>query len=212
LKEIILSSLLETITIPPANGKAPEYLVVALHGWGANFHDLVGLVPMFNLPSYQFLFPNAPFSHPQVPGGRAWYSLDSSDYQGLEESQTTLLNWLKSLEETTQIPLNRTFLVGFSQGGAMSLDVGIKLPLAGVCSISGYLHYQPEIVENHTYPPVLMVHGKLDQVVPLSASHQGRDELTQIGVKVNYHEFPYMGHEIPQDALNTMQRFIEQYS
>jgi len=209
--EVILSTL-ETITIPPANGKSPQYLVIALHGWGANFHDLVSLVPMFNLPSYQFLFPNAPFPHPQVPGGRAWYSLETSDYKGLAESREILFDWLQSLESLTQIPLDRTFMVGFSQGGAMSLDVGIQLPLAGVCSISGYLHYQPEIIENHTYPPVLMVHGKIDQVVPLSASHQARNELTQIGVKINYHEFPYMGHEIPQDALNIMQRFIEENS
>jgi phospholipase/carboxylesterase len=57
-----------------------------------------------------------------------------------------------------------------------------------------------------------MVHGKLDQVVPLGASHQARDELNKVGVTVNYYEFPYMGHEIPQDALNVMKRFIEQQS
>lgn len=205
-------SALETITIPPANGKSPEYVVVALHGWGANYHDLVGLVPMFNLPSYQFLFPNAPFPHPQVPGGRAWYALDTSEYKGLDQSRTVLFDWLQSLEEYTKIPLDRTFMVGFSQGGAMSLDVGIQLPLAGVCSISGYLHYQPEIIENHTYPPVLMVHGKLDQVVPLGASHQARDELKEIGITIDYYEFPLMGHEIPQSALDVMQRFIEEHS
>ena len=71
---------------------------------------------------------------------------------------------------------------------------------------------QPEIIENHTFPPVLMVHGKIDQVVPLSASHQARDELKEIGMKINYHEFPLMGHEIPQEALNVMQKFIEQNS
>jgi phospholipase/carboxylesterase len=205
-------SSLETISIPPSNGKPPQYVVVALHGWGANFHDLVSLVPMFNLPNYQFLFPNAPFPHEQVPEGRAWYALDTHEYEGLSQSRAILFNWLESLADMTQIPLDHTFLVGFSQGGAMCLDVGLQLPLAGVCSISGYLHYQPEVMANISYPPVLMVHGKLDQVVPLSASHQARDELVKIGVKVNYHEFPYMGHEIPQDALNVMKRFIEQHS
>jgi phospholipase/carboxylesterase len=203
---------MESISIPPSSGKKPDYLIVALHGWGANFHDLVSLVPMFNLSNYQFLFPNAPFPHPQVSEGRAWYALETTQYQGLSESREILFDWLQTLEELTQIPLDHTFLVGFSQGGAMSLDVGLQLPLAGICSISGYLHYQPEILENQVYPPVLMVHGKLDQVVPLGTSHQARDELNKVGVTVNYYEFPYMGHEIPQDALNVMKRFIEQQS
>ncbi|MGH2416207.1 MAG: alpha/beta hydrolase, partial [Microcystaceae cyanobacterium] len=143
---------LDVISIPPANGNLPTHLLVALHGWGANGQDLVPLASMFNLPDYQFLFPDAPFLHSQVPGGKAWYSLDASDYYGLSESRQILRDWLLSLERTTGIPLSRTILSGFSQGGAMTLDVGLTLPLAGLCSLSGYLHAKPQALA-HTFPP-----------------------------------------------------------
>ena len=93
---------------------------------------------MFNLPEYQFLFPDAPYSNSYR--GRMWYSLRNQDYQGLTASRQQLTDWLKSLESTTGVPLSRTILAGFSQGGAMTLDVGITLPLAGLVCLSGYLH------------------------------------------------------------------------
>lgn len=161
---------------------------------------------MFDLPGYQFIFPDAPFPHPQVPWGKAWYSLESSDYEGLSESRQILVNWLLSLESTTGIPLSRTILSGFSQGGAMTLDVGLNLPVAGLCSLSGYLHLKPEASQS-TLPPILIVHGKQDPVVPLQAAQQARDELTALGAKVDYHELE-MGHEIPPLALEIVQKFI----
>ena len=161
---------------------------------------------MFDLPDYQFLFPNAPFPHPQVPGGKAWYALETNDYQGLLESRQMLFDWLRSLESMTGIPLSHTILSGFSQGSAMILDVGLNLPVAGLCSLSGYLHAKPQ-VGNFPLPPVLMVHGKLDTVVPLEAAQKSRDALISIGVTVEYHEFE-MGHEIQPEVLDLMQQFI----
>jgi phospholipase/carboxylesterase len=178
-----------------------------LHGWGANYQDLVPLASYFNLPDCQFLFPNAPFPHPQVPGGKSWYSLESSDYTGMAESRELLFNWVLSLEDATGVPLSRTILSGFSQGGAMILDVGLTLPVAGLCSLSGYLHFQPEAVD-FNFPPVFMVHGKQDPVVPLIMAQQAKDKLTALGVNIDYHEFDG-GHEIPLKAIALMQQFIE---
>ena len=161
---------------------------------------------MFNLPDYQFLFPDAPFPHPQVPWGKAWYSLETSDYQGLPESRQILLDWLLSLESTTGVPLSHTILSGFSQGGAMTLDVGLNFSLAGLCSLSGYLHSKPQATSS-TFPPVLIVHGRQDPVVPLKAAQKARDELTALGVAVEYQEFD-MGHEIQPSVLALMHQFI----
>lgn len=180
--------------------------MIALHGWGANAQDLAPLAPMFDLPSYQFIFPDAPFPHPQVSWGRAWYSLETSNYEGLSESRQKLLEWLLSLESTTGIPLSRTFLSGFSQGGAMTLDVGLQLPLAGLCSLSGYLQAKPQATDT-ILPPVLIVHGRQDMVVPIQAAQKARDELTALGINVTYQEFE-MGHEIQPDVLTLMQNFI----
>ena len=196
---------LESHSILPRNNRTPNRLLVMLHGWGANFNDLMGLVNLLDLPEYQFLFPNAPFPHFQIPGGRAWYALETEERQGLLESQQLLLAWLRSLPEQTQIPLARTVLFGFSQGGAMTLDVGFELPFAGLCSFSGYLHIPPPTPK--TFPPTLIVHGNLDPVVSVKAARMAKESLTQQGVRVEYLELP-MAHEINHSAVAALQQFI----
>lgn len=198
---------LDIITVPPTNGSKPKYQLVALHGWGSNAKDLAALVPSFNLPDCQFIFPNAPFAHPIVPEGFAWYSFDNKEYVGLQQSKQLLQELLQSLEKTTEIPLSRTILTGFSQGGAMTLEVGLNLPLAGLCCLSGYLHFLPPIKENSSFPPVLIVHGDRDQIVPIQAARSAKDKLTNIGVKVEYGEFE-MGHEIQPPVITLIEKFI----
>lgn len=184
----------------------PAGLIVVLHGWGANAQDLATLVPMLNLPKYQFLLPNAPFSHPQVEGGRMWYDLSREDYKGLALSQQLLANWIKSLESTTGIPLESTILSGFSQGGAMTLDVGLNIPLAGLICMSGYLHRTPQDIDS-AVPSVLIVHGRQDTVVPISAAQRVRDYLLNLGAPMQYKEFN-MGHEIRPEVLEVIREFI----
>ena len=179
---------------------------MTLHGWGANAQDVASLVPVLNLPDYHFLLPDAPFSHPQVPGGRMWYDLEREDYKGLAQSQELLARWLKSLESTTGIPLESTILTGFSQGGAMTLDVGLTLPLAGLVCMSGYLHRTPREIEP-PLPSVLIVHGRQDTVVPLNAAHRVRDYLMSLGAPMQYKEFD-MGHEIRLEVLEAIRDFI----
>ena len=197
---------LNAISLPPASGQPPTCLVAILHGWGADARDLVPLASALNLPDCQFIFPNAPFFHPQVPGGRAWYALETGDYRRLSESRQYLEDWLLSLEAQTGVPLSQTALCGFSQGGAMVLDVGMGLPVAGISSLSGFLHGEP-LVSEFPLPPVLMVHGKQDPVVPIQTARQARDELVALGAKVQYHEFD-MGHEIPPPVVGLLQDFL----
>lgn len=197
---------LDAISLSPSSGQPPTHLLIFLHGWGADANDLAPLASFLDLPQYQFLFPNAPFPHPHVPMGRAWYALEASDYHGLDESYQMLEQWLSSLEGQTGIPLSKTFLCGFSQGGAMALDVGLTLPLAGLCSMSGYLHAIPEVMAS-PIPPVLMVHGRQDTVVPIAAAQQAREVLKAAGVTVDYQEFD-MGHEIPLPVLAELRKFI----
>lgn len=206
---------LRSLTIP-AQAEPPEYLLVALHGWGANADDLASLAPYMQLPNVQMIFPDGPFPHPYAPGGCMWYNLPS-DYSffskeefrqqpELVESRKLLTELLLSLEATTGVPLSRTILAGFSQGGAMTLDVGLNLPLKALLVLSGYLH-APPVMEQATPPEVLIIHGRQDQVVPIAAAHRSRDVLTKLGATVNYHELN-MGHEIQFTVLTIMQSFI----
>jgi phospholipase/carboxylesterase len=201
---------LTSVSVLPENGLPPQHLLVLLHGWGADANDLSPLASILNLPTYQSLFPNAPFPHPQFSWGRAWYALERQDYQGLVECRQMLQAWLLSLEAETGIPLERTILGGFSQGAAMALDVGLSLPVAGLCSLSGYLHFQPQHLPSSP-PPIFMVHGQQDMVVPIQAAHQARNELKAIAAQVEYHELA-MGHEIPQLVLQLLKTFIENHT
>jgi phospholipase/carboxylesterase len=184
---------------------------VILHGWGANAKDVAYLLPYFNLPDYQFLFPNAPFPYPYSAIGRAWYDLTTENmYQGLTQSRQLLTDWLQSLESSTGVPLSRTILSGFSQGGAMTLDIGLNLPLAGLVSLSGYLHPGAGNVETQnlaSLPPVLIMHGRQDTVVPLEAAVLARETLESLGAAVQYYEFD-MGHEIRPEMLELLRNFV----
>ncbi len=164
------------------------------------------MATVFNFPDFEYLFPNAPFRHPQVPNGRAWYALETPEYVGLPESRQLLKDWLLSLEESTEVPLERTFLAGFSQGGAMVLDVGLSLPLKGLCCLSGYLHSPPDF-NTDTLPPVFIAHGTEDDRVPIQAAQKTQEILLAMGANVDYHEFA-MGHEIPMPVLAAMNQFI----
>ncbi len=207
-----MTNSLESISLPPQAGQAPKGLLVILHGWGANADDVGSLLPFLDLPDYQLLFPNAPFPHSSSSAGRAWYDLTTENmYQGLTESRKLLTDWLQSLESVTGVPLSRTILSGFSQGAAMTLDVGLKLPLAGLVSMSGYL--QPgaatnlETLHATSLPPVLIMHGQQDTVVPLQAALLARETLASLGVVVQYQEFD-SGHEISLQMLEVFKKFV----
>lgn len=197
---------LEAIAIPPIKEEPPQRLFVNLHGWGANGADLAPLATIYDIPACYYFFPTAPFNHPEVLGGKAWYALETKAYEGLGESRQQLQDWLRSLADLTGVPLSRTVLGGFSQGGAMALDVGLGLPLAGIISLSGYLHFQPETSDTER-PPILLLHGTQDQVVPLAAAQFAQQNLAAIGAKVDFHEFEG-GHEIPLEIIPLIRNFV----
>lgn len=178
-----------------------------LHGWGSNAQDLASLAPILDLPDYRYLFPDGPLPHPAAPGGRMWYDLSTSEQTGLAESRKLLQEWLQGLPEQTGIPLQQTVLGGFSQGGAMTLELGLGLPLAGLVVLSGYLHGLDPAQDPSAWPPILIIHGRQDTVVPISAAQMTRDALA--AGQVDYHEFD-MGHEVSPAALEMMQQFIRQ--
>lgn len=106
-----------------------------------------------------------------------------------------------------KMPLSRTILSGFSQGGAMTFDVGSKLPLAGLVVMSGYLHPEAISPDNTNIPPTLILHGTRDEVVPLQAAVKARTTVESLGVPVQYQEFE-AGHEINLEMLNVARNFI----
>ncbi len=202
---------LEIISVP-ANTPTPAGTIVLLHGWGANHDDLGELVPYLNLPEYQFLFPNGIFDHEYSEAGKMWYSftgawqIDDRSMAQLAISRELLSNWVQSLPATTGVPLDRTWIAGFSQGGAMTLDIGLDLPVAGLIVLSGYLH--AERAKPLAPPPVAIVHGRQDDIVPIAAARRSRDLLSEWGVDVSYQEFD-MGHSIVPAVLQVVRNFVK---
>ncbi|MBW4441348.1 MAG: alpha/beta hydrolase [Plectolyngbya sp. WJT66-NPBG17] len=203
--------MLNTIAIPAKSG-SPKGSIVMLHGWGANAQDVAFLCSLLELPDVQFFLPDAPFPHPYSTEGKMWYDLSNANFQtdfsqqsDLQTSRKALTDWLNSLEGQTGIPLSRTILGGFSQGGAMTLDVGLSLPLAGLMILSGYQH--GALNPGLKVPPILMVHGRQDQVVPIVAAHRSTSNLAKLNAEVEYHEFD-IGHEISPLVLNEVHQFV----
>ncbi len=201
----------------PASSNPPAAIVVLLHGWGGNTQDLAEVTRYLRLPQVQFYLPSAPFPHPYNPAGSMWYGFPES-YAFLPDdpfrpgddgaiSQRLLQDWLQALPKQTGIPLDRTLLGGFSQGGAMTLTVGLSLPLAGLMVMSGFLHAAPVLAQPPT-APILMVHGRQDAIVPLATAHATQTMLQDLNAALEYHELD-MGHEINPDALQLMRQFIQ---
>jgi len=204
-----MTETLKFIRVAPQIPAKNPGLIVTLHGWGANAQDVASLLPFFNLPEYEFIFPDGIYPHPHSRNGWAWYDLEKeSMYAGLTESRQLLTDWLQTLESKTGVPLSRTILSGFSQGGAMTLDVGLRLPLAGLVVMSGYLHPEIANLRQSSYPPTLIMHGRQDSVVPLASATKARDIAKSLGVSVEYHEFD-MGHEINPAMLSILRDFVQ---
>jgi phospholipase/carboxylesterase len=206
------------ITISPPAGQVIQANVVILHGWGGTVQDAAYFASLLRLPHVQLILPEGSFQHPYSDIGRMWYGLpepvnefqfqmDLSADPDLQISRTKLLELITNLPAQTGVPLAKTIVGGFSQGGAMAIDIGLGLPLAGLMVLSGYLHKSLADAPRFL-APILQVHGTIDPVVPLIAAQQTRDALRQTGAEVQYEEIPGMGHEISLAVLDRMQRFI----
>ncbi|HEY8947714.1 MAG TPA: prolyl oligopeptidase family serine peptidase [Rhizomicrobium sp.] len=192
--------------LPPARGEA-THLVVLAHGYGADGNDLIGLAPMWQrlLPTAAFVAPNAP--QPCSAGfGYQWFPisrLDPSEMaRGVESAAATLENFLEA--ELTRLNLSgdNLALVGFSQGTMMSLHVGLKRAVkpAAIVGYSGMLADQKAELGPDA-PPVLLIHGDADPMIPVGALFAAAATLGGAGAAVQWHIAPGVGHSIDETGL-----------
>ena len=182
-----------------------ERRLVLLHGWGASGDDLRPLGLQLSAEAaceLEVICLEAPNPHPQ-PGGRQWYGLFPPDWNAVPTAVEQLQARLLGLERDG-VPLKHTVLFGFSQGGAMALDCGCNLPLAGVISCSGYPHPEWKPPEDH--PPALLMHGSGDEVVPSEAMNEIIRRLD--GNRCESHCFE-SGHTIPPEMVQPILQFLK---
>jgi phospholipase/carboxylesterase len=185
-------------------GRTPSALVVLLHGYGANGDDLIALGDGWQpaLPDAVFVAPNAPEMIPGMYGGLQWFPLtlrDPSEYwRGVSAARPALDRFLDAELARYRLAADRLVLVGFSQGTMMALHVGLRrsAPPAGIVAYSGLLAGPEHLGETTARPPILMIHGEADDLIPVEALHMGREAMAEAGLRVEWHVRPGLGHGI----------------
>jgi len=194
----------------PRSGGRPKQLVVLLHGLGSDGDDLIGLAPYFAeaLPDAEFLSPHAPFDCDMAPFGRQWFSLQdrspSSLYQGLAIARPILDGFLDAALAERGLANQDMLLVGFSQGTMLSLFTALRRPLAcaGILGYSGMLAAPDRLpAEIRSRPPVKLIHGDEDPVVPFEMMDLARQALDVMEVPVSVEERPHLGHSIDDEGI-----------
>ncbi len=201
----------------PASGNQARQLVILLHGRGADGEDLIGLAPPLAaaLPDAAFIAPNAP--HDCDGGfGFQWFAggPDSDPLARLghiRDSAVLVNNFIDDQLARHDLSDDRLALVGFSQGTMMSLFVAPRRdrPCAGVMGYSGRLE-SPEIMDREVKcrPPVTLVHGDADPLLPVAMMHEAVAALTAGGFDVSSHVRPGLGHGIDEEGLRLGVEFL----
>jgi len=198
-------------------------LVILLHGYGADGNDLIGLAGPLGgaMPDTAFVSPNAPQPCTMNPMGRQWFPipyLDNSTEEamrkGMGHAVTALDAFIDAEIERSGLPASKVALIGFSQGTMMSLHVGPRRaePLAGIVGFSGRLMERERLAEELvTKPPVLLIHGTADAVVPFDSMAQAEEFLTGAGLSVDTLARPGLGHGIDEPGLIAAVKFLMQH-
>lgn len=208
-------------TVETSTGPRPVFSVIWLHGLGADGHDFAPIVPELvrrDWPALRFVFPHAPVMPITINNGhamRAWYDIVSLDFSKDREDAAGVRRSIAEVEaligreRDRGIPAHRVILAGFSQGGAITLAVGLRReqPLLGLAVLSAYLPLAAETPVEATpqglATPLFMAHGTQDPVVPLAAGQRSADTLRALGMDVSLRRYP-MPHSVCADEVRDL--------
>ena len=204
----------------------PDACVIWLHGLGADGHDFEPIVPELRLDpglNLRFVFPHAPMMPVTINQGfvmRAWYDIRSADISNEPDEKgvlasAELLADMVDAEIDTGIAPERILLAGFSQGGVIALQAGLRYQkrLGGIIALSTYIAL-PESLESEKSDanadiPILLAHGSADPVIPLSLAHDTHQLLENIGYEVEWHEYKGMPHSVSEQEIFHIAEWIE---
>ncbi|MDQ2084415.1 phospholipase [Xanthobacteraceae bacterium Astr-EGSB] len=206
----------------PARDGAARTLVVFLHGYGADGNDLIDIGRMWQalLPGAAFVAPHAPFPCGQAPVGREWFPLTFRDpderWRGVNAAAPDLDRFLDRELARHGLPASRLALVGFSQGTMMALHVGLRraTPPLAIVGYSGLFVLpegaEPEAVATdiRARPPVLLVHGSEDDLIPVDALFMSAQALAALDIRTEWHLSAGIGHGIDEEGLRHGGEFL----
>jgi phospholipase/carboxylesterase len=201
----------------PASGGAPKQLVILCHGVGSDGEDLIALAPYFAkvLPDAKFIAPNAPYRFDQAPFGYQWFSLGdmsmANRLAGTKAAAPILDDFIDEQLAAHGLEERNLALVGFSQGTMVSLHVGLRRtrPLAGIIGYSGMLIGAEQLAtEIKSRPPVLLMHGDADSVLPPENLGLATAALRAVGVPVRSEMRPMLGHGLDDRCIMAGMDFL----
>jgi phospholipase/carboxylesterase len=207
--------------LSPRSGTARQ-LVIFLHGYGADGNDLIDIGRAWQqyLPQAAFVSPHAPEPCGQAPVGRQWFALTFRDpnerWVGVNKAAPVLERFIDAELARHRLPPQALALVGFSQGTMMALHVGLRRAVApaAIVGYSGLLVVPPQgeldalAAEIKARPPVLLVHGDQDELIPAEALFQTTQGLADLGVPAEWHLSPGVGHGIDPEGLRHGGEFL----
>ena len=209
--------LLHTAHVPAGDGPFPT--VLALHGWGANAHDLIALSPILNGGQALVLSPEGPVTFEIAQGvpGHGWFPLTEGGPPSpaeVDAAREALERFLTQAASRYPIDPRKLVLLGFSQGGVMAYELALREPsrFAGLIALSSWLPEKAADVgaaPGLEQLPVLVMHGTEDPLIPVARAREARERLNQLGVILTYREFE-MQHEIRPEALRELVRWLDE--
>jgi phospholipase/carboxylesterase len=201
----------------PISGRPPKYLVIFLHGYGANGHDLIDIARHWSyaLPEVAFVSPDAPEPCAEAPMGRQWFALTERNpaeiWRGAVTAAPVLEHFIDAELARHRLDERALALVGFSQGTMMALHVGPRRarPLAGIVGYSGLLAGAERLAADaRSKPPVLLVHGEQDPLIPVGAMMMAVNGLAGAGIAAEWHVRPGLQHGIDAEGLDLGAAFL----
>lgn len=217
-----MSSILPNITLE--SGKSPQHSIIWLHGLGADGGDFVPIAEEMSLPvAVRYIFPHAPKRPVTINGGfvmRAWYDIAAAeihaqqDAAGIRASQAEIEK-LIAQEKQRGIAAENIFLAGFSQGGAIVLQTGLRHAekLGGILAFSTYLPLAEtlagEASEAAKGTPIFMAHGRSDPIVPYHLGKSSADKLSGLGYQLEWHEYA-MPHSVCMEEVGDIGAWLAQ--
>lgn len=210
--------LLHTAYVPPGDGPFPT--ILALHGWGANAMDLLGLAPYLHGGEAIVLCPQGPVGFEIGEGmvGFGWFPLRSGggfDPQEFAQGTALLRAFVDQALERYPVDRRKLVALGFSQGGVMAYDLVLRAPsrFAGLVALSSWLPGPlegsiPAAAELEGFP-VLVQHGTEDPMIEVVRARESRDALLARRVALAYREYEGMGHEIRPEALRDLVEWLD---
>lgn len=205
-----MSKIVNGASLKPRSGSPPKQIVLLLHGFGSSGADMIALAPHWQdaLPDALFLAPHAPQRCGMMGAGYQWWGLSGYTPSALAAGAASAAPAIDAFidRKLSQYGLTEAdlALVGFSQGTMMALHIGLRRPnaVAAIVGYSGMLTGTADLAHKEfAKPPVLLVHGTADPIVPVGALHAAESELKRLGVEVTTHVSPGVAHSVDPVGL-----------